>query len=154
MYFANTFLWEVLRPWVCVCGLCVLARKWQMCLCILWTQYKVLLKAELRTGLPKAVASSVTGLGNVVHDRASREKFDIVLTLEPFLRIPVQNSYWGTWQLCASPKVSGKWVIYLDSTQFQPRRYFLPELVEWDTGRMITQQQLLMCIISIRYFFQ
>lgn len=136
-----------------MCGLCVVARKWQMCLCILWTQYKFLLKAELGTGLPKAEVSSVTGLGNLVRDRASREKLDIVLTLEPLLWIPVQNIYCGTRQLCASPKVSGKWVIYLDSTQFQPGWYFLPELVESDTGRMITQQQLLMCIISIRYFF-
>lgn len=47
--------------------------------------------AELGMGLHKAVVSSVTGLGNLVHDRASRGKFDIVLILDQFLWIPVQN---------------------------------------------------------------
>lgn len=105
------------------------------------TQCKLLLKAELAKELHKAVVSSVTGLGNLVHDGASREKFGIVLILNQFLRISVQNISCGIWQLCDSPKVDGKWVIYLVSTQVEPGRYFVPEH-EWDTGRMITQHQL------------
>lgn len=115
-----------------------------------YIQCKLLLKAELGMGLHKAVVSSVTELGNLVHDRASREKFDFTLILGQFLGIPVHNISCGTCQLCDSLKVSGTWVIYLVSTPLEPGRYFLPEL-EWDTGRMITQHQLLMCLISIRY---
>jgi len=47
---------------------------------------------SFETVLPKAMGSSVTGLGNLVHDRASREKFDIMLILEQFLWILVLST--------------------------------------------------------------
>ena len=48
--------------------------------------------SSFETVLPKAVVSSVTGLGRLVCDRTSREKFDIMLILEQFLWILVQNT--------------------------------------------------------------
>lgn len=45
--------------------------------------------SSFETVLPKAVVRSVPGLGNRARDRASREKFDIVLILEQFLWILV-----------------------------------------------------------------
>lgn len=72
-----------------------------------------------------------------------------MLILEQFFWIPVENIFCGIWQLCQTPKVSGKRVINLVFTQFRSERYFLLELVEWDTGRMITQQQLLMSLIVL-----
>lgn len=40
----------------------------------------------------ETVLSGVTGLRNLVHDRASREKLDIMLILEQFLWNLVQNT--------------------------------------------------------------
>lgn len=48
--------------------------------------------SSFETVLPKAVLSGVTGLGSLVHDRACREEFDIMLVLEQFLRNLVQNT--------------------------------------------------------------
>lgn len=53
--------------------------------------------------------------------------------------------------LCASLKVRGLFT-YLDSTQFQPGGTFFQNSCEWETGRKIVRQQLLMHI-SITYLY-